>query len=94
MAKVKVPTALRALVGGNSEIETDAKTVGEAIADVAERYPDAKGHLYGEGGELRSFVNVFVGDDSIRSLQGLQTPIAPGDLVLLVPSIAGGQSER
>jgi adenylyltransferase/sulfurtransferase len=68
-------------------------SVGEALAALAQSYPDLKQHLYQDGGtELRSFINVFVGDANIKKLKGLDTPVPDGGTIMLVPAIAGGLS--
>jgi molybdopterin converting factor small subunit len=90
MAKILIPTALRAFTDGNAEIEAAGRTVGEVVESVAEAYPDIRRHLYDEQGELRSYVNVFVGDEDIRGFGGLGAPVAEDGLVTLVPAIAGG----
>jgi adenylyltransferase/sulfurtransferase len=72
-------------------VAVEAATVGAAIAALAQSYPDIKQHLYQEGGtELRSFINVFAGDTNIKKLQGLDTPLESGAVLMLVPAIAGG----
>jgi molybdopterin converting factor small subunit len=88
-----IPTALRAFTERQAEISVEGTTVGEAIAALAARYPDIKQHLYQGDNQLRSFINVFVGDTSIKKLQGLDTPVPEGVQVLLVPAIAGGSGK-
>jgi adenylyltransferase/sulfurtransferase len=74
-------------------VAVEAETAGAALAALAQAYPDIKQHLYHEGGaELRSFINVFVGDANIKKLKGLDTPVPDGGTILLVPAIAGGAS--
>jgi adenylyltransferase/sulfurtransferase len=90
MAKLFIPTALRAFTDRSASIDVAAANVGAAIEALAELYPDIRQHLYEEGGALRSYVNLFVGDTNIRDLQGLDTPIGDGTEVMLVPAIAGG----
>jgi molybdopterin converting factor small subunit len=91
MVHLLIPTALRAFTDGKREVEVAANTVGEAIAALADAYPDIKQHLYEDGsGELRSFINVFVGETNIKSINGLDTPLTAGESVMLVPAIAGG----
>jgi adenylyltransferase/sulfurtransferase len=91
---LQIPTALRSFTERKSEIEVEGKTVGEAIAALAEAYPDIRQHLYQQNGqdapELRSFINVFVGETNIKKLKGLDTPVSAGSTILLVPAIAGG----
>jgi adenylyltransferase/sulfurtransferase len=74
-------------------VEVSAATVGGALTVLAERHPDIRKHIFNESGQLRSFVNVFVGSDDVRQLQGLETPVHNGDEISIVPSIAGGLGE-
>jgi molybdopterin converting factor small subunit len=90
MATVLIPTALRAFTDENAQVEAEGQTVGEAIEAVAAAYPDIRKHLYDEQGELRSYVNVFVGDEDIRGFGGLSAPVGADGVVTLVPAIAGG----
>jgi adenylyltransferase/sulfurtransferase len=84
-----IPTALRNFTDRKSELIVEGATVGEAIRNFADAYPDIKQHLY-QGAELRSFINVFVGENNIKNLQGLDTEVAGGETIMLVPAIAGG----
>jgi len=87
---VRLPTALRAYAGQQARVEVDARTVGEALDALARKHPDLRAHLYEDSGRLRSFVNLFLGDRDVRTLQGPQTPLRDGDTLLVVPSVAGG----
>lgn len=87
---VRIPTALRAYAGQNARVEVEAATAGEALQRLVDTHPDLKKHLYEEDGQLRSFVNVYKGDQDVRQLDGLQTPVASGETLLIVPSVAGG----
>ncbi|MDR2739141.1 MAG: MoaD/ThiS family protein [Treponema sp.] len=86
-----IPTALRNFTDRKSEVIVEGATVGEAIRNFADAYPDIKQHLY-QGTELRSFINVFVGENNIKNLQGLDTKVAGGETLMLVPAIAGGST--
>ncbi|MDR1411190.1 MAG: MoaD/ThiS family protein [Spirochaetaceae bacterium] len=94
---ILIPTALRAFTDRKSEVQAEGATVGEAIRAFAEAYPDIKQHLYqtedSGTSELRSFVNVFLGDTNIKNIGGLDTKVADGDTIMLVPAIAGGNGE-
>jgi adenylyltransferase/sulfurtransferase len=92
MPVIQIPTALRSFTERKSEIAVTGATVGEAIGHLAETYPDIKQHLY-QGAELRSFINVFVGETNIKKLQLLDTPVKDDDTIMLVPAIAGGVQE-
>ncbi len=87
---VVIPTPLRQFAGGNSEIEIEAATAGEALEKLTTTHADLKKHLYNDGGTLRNFVNIYVGDEDIRDLEGLETEVKSGGEILIVPSIAGG----
>ena len=87
---VLIPSALRAFVDRKSEIEAEGATVGEALAHVAAQYPDLKHQIYEDDTKLRGFVNVFVDGTNIKKLNGLETPVAAGTTVMIVPAIAGG----
>jgi len=89
-ATLFIPTALRAFTDGQGKVSLEGNTVGQLIAALAERYPDIQQHLYDDVGELRSFINLYVGENNIKTTGGLATPIADGTEVLLVPAIAGG----
>ena len=87
---IVIPTPLRQFAGGSSEIEVEANTAGEALEKLTATHADLKKHLYNDGGNLRNFVNVYVGDEDIRDLDGLETQVKSGGEILIVPSIAGG----
>ncbi|MDR3164972.1 MAG: MoaD/ThiS family protein [Synergistaceae bacterium] len=87
---IQIPTALRQFADGQPEISAEGSTAGDVIAAFAERYPDIKRHLYDEYGALRSFINVFLGENNIKNLEGPATPVKDGDVLILVPAIAGG----
>jgi len=88
--KILVPTPLRQYAGKQAAVEVQASTVGEALNRLTSTYPDLRKHLYGEDGELRAFVNVYVNDDDIRYLQKKETAVKDNDTLSIVPSIAGG----
>jgi adenylyltransferase/sulfurtransferase len=92
-ATILIPTAFRAYAGGSATYDTTAATVGEALAQLAEEHPALRAHLYGDDGSLRQFVNVYLGEEDIRYLQGPATPLSDGDELTIVPSIAGGAVE-
>ena len=87
---VLIPSALRAFVDRKSEIEAEGATVGEALAHLAKAYPDLKHQIYEDDTKLRGFVNVFIDGVNIKKLNGLETPVAAGATVMIVPAIAGG----
>ena len=88
---VQIPTPLRRFTGDASEVTVEGSTVGSALEDLVARHPELGSHLYRGAGELRSFVNVFLGEDNVRDLDhGMETPVEDGDRLLVIPSIAGG----
>jgi molybdopterin converting factor small subunit len=91
MPKVKIPTPLRQYTDGNQEVDVGGTTAGEAIGNLASEYPDLRQHLYTGDGKLRSFVNVYKGDEDIRYLDGPQTQVSESDELSIIPSIAGGR---
>jgi molybdopterin converting factor small subunit len=88
---ILIPTALRLFTDNLSEIEIqNSKTVTEALEALVTEYSDLKRHLFTEEGTLRGFVNIYVGEDDIRELNGLDTALKDGETLILIPSIAGG----
>lgn len=90
MPVLRIPMPMRSYVKGQSEVSVQGATVGQVMLDLVAQFPDMRPHLYNARSELRPFVNLFIGQTNIRDLQGLDTPLAPDDTLLLVPSIAGG----
>jgi sulfur-carrier protein adenylyltransferase/sulfurtransferase len=88
--RVLIPTPLRPYTGQQDAVEVDGATVGELLASLTARYGDLRKHLYSDDGKLRSFVNVYVNDDDIRYLEREATALKTGDVVSIVPSVAGG----
>ncbi len=87
---VKIPTQLRSVTGGDSETAVDgATTVGDVLDGLYERYDGLRDRI-AEDGDLRRFVNVYVGGEDIRTRDGFETPVAEGDTVILLPAMAGG----
>jgi sulfur-carrier protein len=87
---VKIPSQLRVAAGGAAEAEVQGTTVGEALDALFEQHGDLRERLSDEGGGLRRFVNVYVGDEDIRFGDGLDTPVSDGDEVRILPAVAGG----
>ena len=88
--KVNIPTPLRKLTNGDSEVSVDATQVGELIENLDSEFNGIAGKLLDENGEIRRYVNVFVNDEDIRFLDGKSTSLKDGDEVSIVPAIAGG----
>jgi len=92
MATIRIPTPLRPYTGSQSEVPVAGANVGEVLSDLTAKHPALKPHLYADNGELRAFVNIFLNDEDVRHLQGAGTPIQASDRLMIVPSIAGGNS--
>jgi molybdopterin converting factor small subunit len=90
VAVFRIPTQLRPLTGGAGEVTVEGDTVGSAIADLEEKYPGFEERLLDDEGRLRRFLNLFVADEDVRFLDGLDTPITSGQTISIVPAIAGG----
>jgi MoaD family protein len=88
--KVKIPTQLRAAAGGESELQLDGGTVGEVLDALFDRHGELRDRLSDGDGGLRRFVNVYVDGEDIRFTDGLQTPVADGQEVQVLPAVAGG----
>lgn len=89
MAVVRIPTPLRPHAGGRDSVEAEGSTVGAVLQQVGTEYPELSARIF-EGDELRRFVNVYVNNEDIRYLEDLDTPVAPGDEVSIIPAVAGG----
>lgn len=87
---VKIPTQLRAAAGGDAEAQLDGKTVGEVLSGLYELHGELRERLSDEDGSLRRFVNVYIAGEDIRFLDGLQTPVADGAELTILPAVAGG----
>ena len=87
---IHIPTPLRPFTEKLDVVQANGATVGEVLQDLTTRYAGLKQHLYAADGRLRSFVNIYVGDEDIRYLQKEQTPVADGQTLSIIPSVAGG----
>lgn len=87
---VRVPTTLRTLTGGQSEVSVEGATVGEVLKNLDAAHPGFADRILDDEGGLRRFVNVFVADDDVRFLQQLDTPVPDGETVAIIPAVAGG----
>ncbi len=88
--RVRVTAVLQKLTGGQKEIEARGATVAEVVDDIEARHPGFKGQLYGEDGQLQRFVNVYLNDEDIRYTGGVATALAEGDVLDVLPALAGG----
>jgi molybdopterin converting factor small subunit len=90
MPTIVIPTPLRKFTNNKSRLSVDGNTVEQTIADLTLNFPDLKKHLVDDKGQIRSFVNIFVGDDDIRNLQQGATAVKPETIISIIPAIAGG----
>ena len=88
--EVKLPTVLRTQADGQVTVSLDGATVGDVFTALVERYPGLRGNLLDDAGGLHKFVNVYKDDDDIRYLEGLDTKLADGDVLSILPAVAGG----
>ena len=91
---VRVPTILRTYTGGESEVSAEGSTVSELLESLDGSYPGIKGRIVDEQGQIRRFVNVYVGNDDVRFLEGLDTTLGDGAQVSIIPAVAGGSGEK
>ena len=87
---VRIPTPLRRMTGGKDKVEVESSTLGEMVDTLESAYPGFKERLVDENGELRYFVNIYVNGEDVRFLDGINSPIAEGDEISIVPAVAGG----
>jgi molybdopterin converting factor small subunit len=87
---VRIPTILRTYTGGESEVAADGSTLAEVLDDLDGNFSGIKGRIVDESGELRRFVNVYVGNDDVRFLDNLSTPTPEGTQISVIPAVAGG----
>jgi len=87
---LKIPSPLRSYLNGLTEVPVSGTTVEQALESLLTKFPPLRPHLTNSSGQLRPFVNLFLGEDNIKDLKGLDTPLGPDDILLLVPSVAGG----
>ena len=90
MATIRIPPVLRTAVGGQREITGAGASVGEVLRGVVEQHPDTETQLFGTDGELNRYVNVYLNDEDVRVLDGLDTAVGEGDTLVILPAMAGG----
>ena len=91
---VRIPTPLQKLTGGKGEVSAEGSTVKEIIDDMEANYPTIKERLYSEEGELRRFINIYINDEDIRFLDSDNSQVKDGDVISVIPAIAGGGGSR
>ena len=90
MVIVRIPPVLRPSVGGEKELSADGSSVGEILRSVAEQHPDTQSQLFATDGGLNRYVNVYLNDEDVRVLEGLETRVGADDTLVILPAMAGG----
>jgi len=90
MSTVKIPPVLRASVGGAKEVEASGGNVGDVLRALAEQHPATESQLFSEEGDLNRYVNVYLNDEDVRVLDGLETNVSESDTIVILPAMAGG----
>ena len=90
MPTAKIPPVLRSSTGGEKEVPADGTNVGEVLRAVADAHPDTERQLFQEDGSLNRYVNVYLNDEDVRVLDGLETPVSESDTLVILPAMAGG----
>jgi molybdopterin synthase sulfur carrier subunit len=90
MALIKIPPVLRASVGGEKEVTAGGGDVGAVLRSLAEQHPDTASQLFGADGALNRYVNVYLNDEDVRVLDGLETTVGERDVLVILPAMAGG----
>jgi molybdopterin synthase sulfur carrier subunit len=90
MATIRIPPVLRASVGGERELQADGINVGEILSAIVDAHPDTQSQLFGADGQLNRYVNVYLNDEDVRVLDGLDTAVSGTDTLVILPAMAGG----
>ena len=90
MSTIKIPPVLRGSVGGEKEVEASGGNVGEVLRALASQHPATESQMFSENGELNRYVNVYLNDEDVRVLQGLDTSVSDSDTIVILPAMAGG----
>jgi sulfur-carrier protein len=90
MSTVKIPPVLRASVGGAKEVEATGGSVGDVLRALAQQHPATESQLFSEEGDLNRYVNVYLNDEDVRVLDGLDTSVSESDTIVILPAMAGG----
>jgi MoaD family protein len=90
MSIVKIPPVLRNSTGGAKEVEAGGENVGDVLRSLVTEHPDTQRQLFGEDGQLNRYVNVYLNDEDVRVLDGLDTPVKESDTLVILPAMAGG----
>jgi len=90
MAIVRIPPVLRPSVGGVKEVDADGENVGDVLRALADEHPATQTQIFSDGGELNRYVNVYLNDEDVRVLDGLDTAVGGADVLVILPAMAGG----
>ena len=90
MATVKIPPVLRPSTNGEKEVAAGGESVGAVLESLVDQHPSTKAQLFGDNGDLNRYVNVYLNDEDVRVLQGLETPVGESDTLVILPAMAGG----
>jgi len=90
MSTVKIPPVLRGHTSGEKELAVEGADVGQVLRAVTAEHPATRSQLFSEDGELNRFVNVYLNDEDVRALAGLDTPVSESDTLMILPAMAGG----
>jgi molybdopterin synthase sulfur carrier subunit len=91
MSTIKIPPVLRSSVGGDKEVDAHGSTVGEVLRSLSQQHPATESQLFSEDGGLNRYVNVYLNDEDVRVLDGLETRVTEGDTIVILPAMAGGR---
>jgi sulfur-carrier protein len=92
MATIRIPPVLRPYVGGEKELNADGSSVGQVLQSIAQEYPDTQSQLFSADGQLNRYVNVYLNDEDVRVLGGLDTGVGAHDTLVILPAMAGGSA--
>ena len=90
MATIRIPPVLRPSVGGEREVTAAGESVGDVLRALTDAHPETQGQIFGADGDLNRYVNVYLNDEDVRVLDGLETPVAERDSLVILPAMAGG----
>ena len=92
MATIRIPPVLRPYVGGEKQLNAEGSSVGQILKSVADEYPDTQSQLFSADGQLNRYVNVYLNDEDVRVLDGLDTSVGDSDTLVILPAMAGGSA--
>ncbi|MCW2957736.1 MAG: MoaD/ThiS family protein [Solirubrobacterales bacterium] len=90
MATIRIPPVLRASVGGEREVSADGDTIEAVLRSLTAAHPETEAQIFGADGDLNRYVNVYLNDEDVRVLDGLTTVVGEGDVLVILPAMAGG----